>query len=668
MRLTEELLLLLLNEQSGYLEVGTGWNFSCVVVGSILAELALENRIDTDLKELHLIDDSPTGDELLDPVLSDIVTSEGSFDTQYWIERCTARAGETVSLALTRLEESGVVDQQLGGFYSLARTVARSKSYQTSEGVERQEARARILSVILNDDIPEPRDVILINLAHTCGAFKLILSPDDYEERLERIEMLSRLDLIGRTVSEAIVQSTVQPKIRKVFKPKPIPKFSFLDILREGEFRCGNIAKGMCNIYRNYGPVVEAPFKIKKRRVIALIGPQTNNWVNKQGRYFLRSKDYIADFEAALGASRTLPGLDGPEHYKMRKSLRAAYSRTALARRTSELVKLCGDSLARWQEGETLAATKSCQNHISSQVSHLAIGIDCSAYIDDLLDYQHRALMVHVQHALPKFMMSTPKMKRAEVGVQELLDAVHSSHTPAQRAGKAPDLADALLQLHYGDPQFLPETDLTFPLVASMVASIYLGSSLAFGVYLMVAHPDLHARVREEAESIFGNGREPQAEDFASANIPATHGLFMENQRLYPVIPWQIRTVMNQCVVEGYEIPANTMLLVCQTASHYMDDLFTNPSTLDLDRSAQGRDEYQQTGAFAPYGLGTHACLGQRWVELQMSVNLLMIAHRFDLELTSANYNLHINPFPTCAPDKRMKFRVVQVRETSKAA
>lgn len=663
MRLTEELLLLLLNEQSGYLEVGTGWDFSCVVAGSVLAELFHEGRIDTDLDSLMLIDATPTADELLDPTLKEIGEAEETFDTQYWIELNAVRAADIVELTLQRLADKGVLEHDIGGFWSLSRKVARSGTYGSADGAVVEEARARILNVVVNDFIPDPRDVILINLAHTCGAFKLILSPEDYEERLERIETVSKLSLIGQNVSEAIARSIAKPKTRQVFRARRIPKLGFADILREKEFRTGNIAKAMCRIYEKHGPVVEAPFTMRNRRVIALIGPETNTWVNKEGRYYLRSKDYIAEFEAAFGASRTLPGLDGADHYKMRKRLRPAYSRAALERRVSELIGLCGDSIARWKAGDVLPATRSCQNHISSQVSHLSLGIDCSDYIDDLLAYQHRALIAHVQRAIPKFMLSTPRMRRARRRIQEMLQTIHSSHAPGQRRGMEPDLADAILELHYTEPQFLPETDITFPLVASMVASIYLGSSLAFGIYLMVTHPEIYAGVRREAESIFDNGREPGVEDFFPDNIPVTHGLFAENQRLYPVIPWQLRTVMNQCVVEGFEIPAKTMLLVCQTASHYMGDLYEDPLRLDVDRNHPDRKEYLKPGAFAPYGLGTHACLGQRWVELQMSVNLLMIAQRFSLELVPENYKLRINPFPTCAPGKRMKFRVAEARD-----
>ena len=59
-RLTEELVLLMLDESSGYIEMVPGWDFSCVMAGAVIADLALENRIDTDLEALHLIDPTPT--------------------------------------------------------------------------------------------------------------------------------------------------------------------------------------------------------------------------------------------------------------------------------------------------------------------------------------------------------------------------------------------------------------------------------------------------------------------------------------------------------------------------------------------------------------------------------------------------------------------------------
>ena len=67
-------------------------------------------------------------------------------------------------------------------------------------------------------------------------------------------------------------------------------------------------------------------------------GPETNNWVHRRRRMYLRSKDYFSDFERVYGASGILPSLDGADHFRLRKSMSSAYSR---ARLMGQLDRLC---------------------------------------------------------------------------------------------------------------------------------------------------------------------------------------------------------------------------------------------------------------------------------------------------------------------------------------
>ena len=660
-RIAEELILLMLDERSGYLEVGPGWHFSCVMAGAVLADLALERRIETDLERLYLVDATPTGDELLDPTLAHIAASEEKSDAQFWIERNARHADEIVAATLDRLVERDILTHETGGFWGLSRTVARSGTIPTDDVETRKESKARILSVILRDEIPDPRDAILVALMHACEGFKLLLEEEDYEERLDRIELLGKLDLIGRTVAAAVQSSATVPRTRRAVATRPIPRVRWLDILRRREFRSGNIPWAMNKVYREHGSVFRLPFKLRGAEGVCVMGADVNKWVNRHGRFYLRSKDYIQGLESAFGASRTMPGMDGADHYRMRKSMQGAYSRTSVARHLSDMVLLCRHGLDRWNQGDVLPATRTFQNFVSGQISQVVLGVDCSAYVDELLAYEHRALVTRIQGALPEFMLSTPRMKRYSKRIRQLHDEIVESHTPAQRKGKPPDVADALLELHKNDPQFLPQTDLTFPFVAAMVASIYLGSALAFAMYSMVRHPDLYERIRKEAEALFGNGRTPEAGDFSHESVDVTVRLCMESARMYPVIPWQLRTVMNECTVGGHQIPAKTMLLICQTAPHYDENVYPDPLKFDIDRYLPERAEHKTLGAYAPYGLGTHLCLGQRWTELQMAVNILLIAHHVKLELVPPTYQLGINPFPTMAPNKKLKFRVAEV-------
>ena len=206
----------------------------------------------------------------------------------------------------------------------------------------------------------------------------------------------------------------------------------------------------------------------------------------------------------------------------------------------------------------------------------------------------------------------------------------------------------------------VPETNLRFALSAALIASVYLGDALSFAVYAMAWQPALYDRIRSEADALFGEG-DPDGEDFTPSAIDVTHRFLTECLRMYPIVPMAMRDVMNSCVVEGYELPVGTRLYIAQTASHYMDDVFPDPFSFDIDRYLAPRNEHLGAG-FAPYGLGTHTCLGFRWMELQLAVNVLMIAHYFTLEVSPANYRLRFSPLPSMKPSRKLRFRIAEQR------
>ena len=295
---------------------------------------------------------------------------------------------------------------------------------------------------------------------------------------------------------------------------------------------------------------------------------------------------------------------------------------------------------------------------VNAQLSPLFIGIDTQDLMDDLTKYKERALTIHIIKALPKFLLNTPGMKRRAKALDTLMERVQSVHTPAQRAGCPRGLADDLLSLHASDKQIMPESNLRFVLSAALIASVYLGDGFSFALYALASQPDLYERIRREADALFKDG-DPDSRDFTPSAIDVTHRFLMECLRMYPIVPMSIRNVMNTCVVEGYELPVGSRLNIAQTAGHYMDDIFPNPSSFDIDRYLPPRNEHLSPG-YSPYGLGTHTCLGSRWMELQLAVNVLMVAHYFTLEVSPANYKLRFDPIPSMKPSKKLKFRIAE--------
>jgi len=355
-----------------------------------------------------------------------------------------------------------------------------------------------------------------------------------------------------------------------------------------------------------------------------------------------------------------MPALDGADHFRLRKAMAPAYSRARLSTQLNQLYHYARQFMAGLTVGEAYGATSFSRRMINAQISPLSISVDSQDILDDLTKYKERALTVHIVKALPKFMMNTPGMRRKAKAMDTLLARVQSVHTSAQRAGRERELADDILSLHASDPQFVPESNLKFSFSAVPLASVYLGDAFSFALYAMASQPEMHERIRQEADALFSKG-DPQGDDFMPPAIDVTHRFLMESLRMYPIVPMFMRTVINTSVAADYELPVGSRLVVAHTASHYMSDVFPDPFAFDIDRYLPPRNEHLSSG-YAPYGLGTHRCLGFQWMELQLAVNVLMIAHYFSIKVSPDNYKLGFSPLPSMKPNRKLKFLIAERR------
>ena len=656
--LPEELILMLLNEENGYFHQVPGWDLNCAIIGAVLAELSLQSRIDTDVNSLFLVDAKETGDPILDPILKEIAGESVQHNAQFWIERLAHLAEDVIDTTLDRLVKMGILEYHEGEFWTLSRSMWQTELYTGSqEGTAVEFVKTRIGKVILASEIPTPRDAIIIALINTCDVLRFIFPLD--EEAEERIQFVSRMDLIGRSISAAVAHNLAGPLLRRSAFTKTIPTVSLRKLITNPHVRDGNLPALFADLTREYGPVFQIRPPLAKPLTF-VGGPEVNRWVHRNGRMYLRTKDYFADFEKVYGANGVLPSLDGADHFRLRKSLSGAYSRGRLEEQLPELYSYIRGYMADWKVGDAYQATPMCRSMVNAQLSPLFISVESQDLLGDLAKYKERALIVHIMKALPKFMLKTPGMRRRAKIVDTLLERVQDGHTSAQREGVPRDLADDLLSLHASDPQFVPETNLRFALSAALIASVYLGDAFSFVLYALATQPEIAARVTQEADALFENG-DPESKDFTLDAIDVTHRFLMESLRMYPIVPMSLRNVMNTCVVQGYELPVGTRLHIAQTAAHYMPEVFPDPYTFDIDRYLPPRNEHHSPG-FAPFGLGTHTCLGSQWMQLQLAINVLMVAHYFNIEVAPAGYKLKFNPIPSLKPSSKLKFRIAERR------
>ena len=658
LRFAEELLLLILNEDYGDLAFVPEPHLNHALAGAVLMDLALENRIDTDLETLILADPTPVEDDLLDPTLADIAQTAETHNAQYWVRR-VAQSGEQIrNLALARLLKAGILDSADEGAISLARGVARSRRYPIVEGKAEQEVHLRIMRVLFSDDIPDPRDIVLICLADACGMFEKILSKTELEEASERIAIVRRMDLIGQAVAEAVresAQASIAPSA--VVAPKEIPLVKGLPIFGSALDAAKDIRSFLTQQYLELGPVFE--IRLLRRKMLVLAGPEANQFVNRKGRFFLRSYEPWRGLADGLEASRVMLHMDGPEHVRARQAFASAFSRTRFQNHLDIASDIARRHARAWPLNRPIQPLFAVQHIIADQMGTILSGTSAGDYLEDLVFFLETLLKTEISKQLPAFLFRR-RFRKAHERLKELAEKTLKAHEPGGPHCDATDLINDIIDLHRQDPQFMPETDMTAMVLAPYLVGIEtVGTTCTFALYAILKHPDLMAQMTAEADALFAEGH-PTIERLRQLDV--THRLVLEALRMYPAAPVVSRTVSNSFDFAGYRIPAGRALFVASAVTHRLPECFPDPDRFDIDRYLPDRAEHRQPNAYVPFGVGTHRCLGAGFAEAQTLLTLAAILREAELVMDPPGYELEMTNVPTPRPAKSFKFKVARQR------
>ena len=196
----EEILLLMLDDETGRLIDRAAPSGDFALSGAILAELALAGRIDTDPRRLFVGNPTPTGDALLDEVMQRIVAEAEPHGSRWWIEALARDADRYRDVYFDRLVKRGVLKLEEGRFLWFF----AERRYPVISDKEEREVKARLMAVLFEDGVPETRDSLLIGLTRAAGLFPLLLAPAELDRAQARIDQVANLEELNRTLSDAV--------------------------------------------------------------------------------------------------------------------------------------------------------------------------------------------------------------------------------------------------------------------------------------------------------------------------------------------------------------------------------------------------------------------------------------------------------------------------------
>ncbi|MDE0026208.1 MAG: hypothetical protein OXP69_17505 [Spirochaetaceae bacterium] len=77
--------------------------------------------------------------------------------------------------------------------------------------------------------------------------------------------------------------------------------------------------------YRRHGPIFEV--RAPGRKLVVLAGRDANLFMIREGKTHLRSWEQWSGFAHEVGTPRVITGMDGADHFQLRRALKTGYSR-----------------------------------------------------------------------------------------------------------------------------------------------------------------------------------------------------------------------------------------------------------------------------------------------------------------------------------------------------
>lgn len=198
--LSEEIVLLSLDDETGRPVGRGGMAPDLALAGALLMDLALAGRIDTDRDRLLLLDATPSGQVAADVALAAVAAPGALADARGLIHLLARDIAPAREALLDRLVARGVLKRVEGRVL----WVFADRRYPKADGGAVADARARLRDLLLREQLPEPRDALLLGLARAAGLLPLIFSGEELARVQPWLDLVTRIESLNRSLGVAV--------------------------------------------------------------------------------------------------------------------------------------------------------------------------------------------------------------------------------------------------------------------------------------------------------------------------------------------------------------------------------------------------------------------------------------------------------------------------------
>ncbi|MEM9540921.1 MAG: cytochrome P450 [Cyanobacteria bacterium P01_E01_bin.42] len=393
------------------------------------------------------------------------------------------------------------------------------------------------------------------------------------------------------------------------------------------------------DMWHTYGDI--AKLEVGSKTILTIFHPDRVRYVLGNSANYIKGKSYNPSRELFEGFLRTSVG---DEWNRQRRILSPFFSLQGVKKVGDRIISTVTQAIPQWEQyadsGEPI------------EILDQMVAIGGIFILQLLFSIEPHDSLVSLRQHLDK--MSAVAMKRMLVPWQLPLWMPLASHRDAKQSmNLAVECLDDLIAQRRAIPQtdwpkdilthlLLSEYENGKPmsdeLIRGQIMGIFLGGyetvakTLVLIWYLLAKHPHVAQKIQQEAAAVIGNKR-PELDDFKQMTY--TLQVVKEGMRIYPALPLYTRDVVADDVIDGYAIPAGSVVTLSPYVTHRHPDFWPNPEKFDPDRWQPTRERH--VGEYFPFGLGRRTCLGNYLALLEAQIIIGMLSQRFSVHLVEGH-------------------------------
>jgi cytochrome P450 len=350
---------------------------------------------------------------------------------------------------------------------------------------------------------------------------------------------------------------------------------------------------------------------------------------------------------------------EGEFHLRQRRLAQPAFHRQRIASYAATMVEYAARERGRWRAGETRDVARDMMRLTLAITGKTLFDADVEGEADEIREALNAAFALFNRLTLPFSRLlerlPLPATRRFNKARERLDATIYRIINEHRASGEdRGDLLSMLIQARDEEGDGLGMTDQQ---LRDEAMTIFLAghettaNALTWTWYLLSQHPEIEAGFHAEVDEVL-KGSLPTAEDFP--RLRYTEMLFAESMRLYPPA-WVIgRRALGDYQINGYSIPARTILLLSQYLMHHDARFFPDPFRFDPERWTPEAKESRPKFSYFPFGGGPRLCIGESFAWMEGALVLATIAQRFKMRL-APGHPVELNPLVTLRPKYGMR-------------